>query len=197
MVTKHLDLGCGSKPRNPYNRNELWGVDINREALQLGNIKLADMSFEKIPFETNYFDSVSAYDFLEHVPRALASANEKSIRFPFVELMNEIWRVLTPGGLFYAVTPAYPRQEAFVDPTHVNIITENTHSYFTEPHLQAKMYGFVGSFKVRRAEWMRPMYAMYEWEPDKPTLSHRFKKVKNCIKRRNTHFLWEFEAVKP
>lgn len=195
MVTKHLDLGCGTKPRNPYKQEEIWGIDISQEALQLSSkIKFSNLSVEKIPFEDSFFDSVSSYDFLEHIPRLLASDNDMHVRFPFIELMNEIWRVLKHGGLLYAVTPAYPRQEAFVDPTHVNIITENTHIYFTEPLLMAKMYGFVGSFKVRRAEWMRPMY---EWEPDEPTLSHRFKKIKNRIKGRNTHFLWEFEAIKP
>lgn len=194
MVTKHLDLGCGTKPRNPYKHEEVFGIDISPEALQLGNnIKFADLSIEKIPFENNYFDSVTAYDFLEHIPRVLPSNNKGYIRFPFIELMNEIWRVLKHGGLLYAVTPAYPRQEAFVDPTHVNIITEKTHIYFTEPLLLANMYGFDGSFKVLRAEWMRPMF---EWEPDKPTISHRFKKIKNRIKRRNTHFLWELEAIK-
>jgi SAM-dependent methyltransferase len=195
MITKHLDLGCGYAPRNPYDRDEIWGIDISQEVLQLsGKIKHADLSFEKIPFEDNNFDSVSAYDFLEHIPRVLASSKEERIRFPFIELMNEIWRVLKRGGLLYAVTPAYPRQEVFVDPTHVNIITEKTHIYFTEPLLMAKAYGFDGSFKVLRAEWMRPMY---DWEPDKPTISHRFKRIKNRIKRRNTHFLWELEAIKP
>lgn len=195
MITKHLDLGCGYAPRNPYGQDEIWGIDISQEVLQLSSeIKFSDLSVEKIPFEDNWFDSVSAYDFLEHIPRVLASSKEERMRFPFIELMNEIWRVLKHGGLLYAVTPAYPRQEAFVDPTHVNIITEKTHMYFTEPLLTARIYGFAGSFKVRRAEWMRPMY---EWEPDKPTISHRFKKIKNRIKRRNTHFLWEFEAIKP
>jgi SAM-dependent methyltransferase len=195
MVTKHLDLGCGTKPRNPYGQEEIWGIDISQEAIQLSrNIKFSNLSVEKIPFEDGFFDSVSSYDFFEHIPRLLASNNEVQVRFPFIELMNEIWRVLKHGGLLYAVTPAYPRQEAFVDPTHVNIITENTHIYFTEPFLMAKMYGFTGRFKVRRAVWMRPMY---EWEPDKPTMSHRFKKIKNRIKGRNTHFLWEFEAIKP
>ncbi len=195
MITKHLDLGCGYAPRNPYGQDEIWGIDISQEVLQLsGKIKYSDLSVEKIPFEDNNFDSVSAYDFLEHIPRVLASGKKEHMRFPFIELMNEIWRVLKHGGLLYAVTPAYPRQEAFVDPTHVNIITEKTHMYFTEPLLMAKVYGFDGSFKVRRAEWMRPMY---DWEPDKPTLSHRIKKIKNRIKRRNTHFLWELEAIKP
>ena len=188
MVTKHLDLGCGHAPRNPYRRDEMWGIDISKEVLQLGNnIKFSDLSVEKIPFEGDYFDSVSAYDFL--------ASNGDHMRFPFIELMNEIWRVLKPGGLLYAVTPAYPRQEAFMDPTHVNIITEKTHTYFSGPDRMAKMYGFVGNFKVRRAEWILPKY--YEREPDRPTLAHRFRKIRNHIKRRNTHFLWELEVIKP
>ena len=27
-ASRHLDLGCGTKPRNPYRRTELHGVDI-------------------------------------------------------------------------------------------------------------------------------------------------------------------------
>jgi len=28
MKTKTLDLGCGVNPRNPFNADELFGVDI-------------------------------------------------------------------------------------------------------------------------------------------------------------------------
>jgi hypothetical protein len=28
MTTKHLDIGCGSNPRNPFAYNELYGVDL-------------------------------------------------------------------------------------------------------------------------------------------------------------------------
>ena len=28
MSTKHLDIGCGANPRNPFNCDELYGVDI-------------------------------------------------------------------------------------------------------------------------------------------------------------------------
>ncbi|MBK9624661.1 MAG: hypothetical protein IPO38_08895 [Rhodocyclaceae bacterium] len=27
-ITRHLDIGCGSTPRNPYQRTEAHGVDI-------------------------------------------------------------------------------------------------------------------------------------------------------------------------
>jgi hypothetical protein len=28
MSTKHLDLGCGENPRNPYGQECLYGLDI-------------------------------------------------------------------------------------------------------------------------------------------------------------------------
>lgn len=39
-MTKTLDLGCGPNPRNPYNADELYGIDIrSQENL---NIKVVD-----------------------------------------------------------------------------------------------------------------------------------------------------------
>ncbi|MBS4067305.1 MAG: class I SAM-dependent methyltransferase [Sulfurimonas sp.] len=190
-MTNHLDIGCGKRPRNPYNRDIVWGVDISESAaLENGNIKLCNVALDPIPFEDAFFDSVSAYDFLEHLPRMLI--NNGSVRFPVVEFMNEVWRVLKPGGLFYAVTPAYPRQEVFVDPTHINVITEKTHEYFTAPHYLARMYGFEGHFIVRRIRWVR---LMRDYEPYNPTLSQRFKRFKDRIKGRMAHFMWEFEKI--
>ena len=61
--------------------------------------------------------------------------------------MNEIYRVLKPGGTFYAITPYYPRDEAFVDPTHVNIITNKTHTYFQAHNIKQECMGLRGALK--------------------------------------------------
>jgi hypothetical protein len=66
--------------------------------------------------------------------------------------MNELRRILKRGGLFYSATPAFPCKSAFVDPTHVNIITEQTFPcYFcTDPHSGpwVRRYGFNGVFEM-------------------------------------------------
>lgn len=192
-MTHHLDIGCGTRPRNPYKRDTVWGVDISACVVsENSNIKICNVALEKIPFDNNFFDSVSAYDFLEYLPRSLII--EGKSYFPFVELMNDVWRVLKPNGLFYAVTPAYPRQEAFVDPTHTNFITEKTHEYFTPPHYLARMYGFEGYFTIRRIGWVR---LMRDYEPLNPSLAQRVKKFKDRMKRRMAHFMWEFEKISP
>jgi SAM-dependent methyltransferase len=151
-MTKALDIGCGPIPKNTFNADEVYGVDI-REDID-SNIKHADLSIESIPYENAYFDYVTAHDFIEHVPRVAYVPNRRNC---FVELMNEVYRVLKIGGLFLSFTPAYPKVEAFRDPTHVNIITEETFSlYFDDKNRWATMYGFVGAFELIQQEWRGP-----------------------------------------
>ncbi|MBV1776441.1 class I SAM-dependent methyltransferase [Burkholderiaceae bacterium DAT-1] len=151
-ATKTLDLGCGPNPRNLFNAAEVYGIDI-RES-DNPNIKAADLAIEPIPFPDNHFEFVTAHDFIEHIPRVIYMPHR---RFPFIELMNEVYRVLKPGGMFLSFTPAYPHGEAFRDPTHVNIITEQTfQAYFDDTNRWGTMYGFNGAFKIVSQEWKGP-----------------------------------------
>ena len=194
-MTRHLDLGCGPVPRNPYQRDELFGVDLSG-SVDGGPIRRANLVMQPIPFADNSFESVSAYDFLEHVPRVMPTADGQNTRFPFIELMNEVWRVLKPGGMLYAITPVYPGKAAFQDPTHVNIMTVDTHTYFTRPQKMAAMYGFTGDFEARRVQLTRPNPQVAFIPPpegwwERLRLAHRIRRGA-C-----GHLIWEFEAVKP
>ncbi len=193
-TTRHLDLGCGDKPRNPYQRDELHGIDIfPRHEPGKYEIRKANLALEAIPYPDAYFDSVSAYDFLEHVPRVLMTADASSTRFPFIELMNEIWRVLKPGGLLYASTPLYPHAAVFQDPTHVNFLTIESHIYFTQPKLLARMYGFAGDFSVKR---VMPLSPRFDYEPQNASWTHTLRKWNRARRNANSHVLWEFIANK-
>lgn len=192
--TRHLDLGCGGTPRNPYRRDELHGIDIALPAQPgAGEIRRANLALEPIPYADNSFDSLSAYDFLEHVPRVLPTADGLAMRFSFVELMNEAWRVLKPGGLLYASTPCYPCAEAFQDPTHVNIVTTGTHEYFTQPGLKARMYGFAGAFATVRVLRYSPRG---DYEPVRSGWRHELRMWNRARRGATTHLLWELSAVK-
>jgi SAM-dependent methyltransferase len=149
MKTKSLDLGCGAAPKNFFEAEEVYGIDV-REDLEK-NIHVADLAIESIPFPDNFFDYVTAHDFLEHIPRLVYLPQRRN---SFVELMNEIWRVLKVGGRLLSVTPAYPQPAAFVDPTHVNFITEQTFTlYFDDKNRWAGGYGFKGAFEIISQEW--------------------------------------------
>ena len=123
METKHLDIGCGSNPRNPFSQDLLYGIDILSidDSNHDFEYVRSDVVLEKLPFEDSFFDSISCYDFLEHIPRTIH--RDSKLEFSFVGFMNEVHRILKPKGIFYALTPGYPNQAAFVDPTHVNFIT--------------------------------------------------------------------------
>jgi SAM-dependent methyltransferase len=189
---QHLDLGCGQKPKNPYAYEQVYGIDIRAglSAPGVEHIAAANLSVEPIPFESDRFDSVSAYDFFEHVPRVVIDPQGHT-RFPFVQLMNEVWRVLKPSGLLYAVTPAYPHEKAFRDPTHVNIIAAKTQRYFTLPELGARMYGFTGEFVLRRQVRILPRGA---YEPR--SMSRALLRQLDGVVGKRSHLVWEFEAVK-
>ena len=216
----HLDLGCGAVPRNPYHRAQLCGVDIRSvQGIEGAEIRVANVALEPIPWADNSFASVSAFDFFEHVPRVLAGADGRTTLFPFVRLMDEVWRVLADGGKLWALTPAFPNEESFRDPTHVNIITERTHEYFCGDKPLARMYGFAGSFRAVRTGWVR-LEAAFDATADvrpAPTWSKRLlphrrlaRFVRDIVRRlrgrsmgargrnddRLMYFLWEFEAVK-
>lgn len=191
---RHLDLGCGTTPRNPYGKRMLYGVDLRHiESRALFEIVPANLAFEPIPFASSMFGSVSAFDFIEHMPRVLNGAEPNTTCFPFVRLMDEVWRVLAPGGLFYALTPCYPSAEAFQDPTHVNIITEGTHAYFCGEEPLARMYGFTGRFTARRAQWVIPEHSQVSVPL---TWQQEWKRRRKAKGGRLAYFLWELEAIK-
>ena len=151
-MSRSLDLGCGRNPKNIFNADEVFGVDVLDDLDS--NIKRADLVIEQIPFEDDSFEYVTAHDFLEHIPRVIYAPSRRNA---FVEVMNEIYRVLRVGGLFLSFTPAYPNAEAFRDPTHVNIITDQTfQAYFDDVNRWATSYGFKGAFQIKLQEWRGP-----------------------------------------
>ena len=153
-MTKSLDLGSGRNPKNTFGADELYGIDIQEN---LGNpqVKCADLAIEPIPFDDDSFEFVTAHDFLEHIPRVVYAPKRRNA---FVEVMNEIYRVLKPGGTFLSLTPAFPQPAVFRDPTHVNFITDETFPlYFDDKNRWASIYGFRGAFAIHLQEWRGPL----------------------------------------
>ena len=97
-----LDVGCGTgfilSLAHSY-FEELYGIDITPAMLDLAaikfkeenvnNIKLIQASSDELPFPDSYFDVVTGYGFLHHLPSLLPT-------------FGEIYRVLKDGGIFYS-----------------------------------------------------------------------------------------------
>lgn len=152
----HVDIGAGNYPRNTFDATSMIVVDLFVEPRVIGNTRFIKCdATSHIPIEDNSVESISCYDFMEHIPRWIKNESD-DIKFPFIEFMNEIHRCLKPGGIFYAITPAFPSDAAFQDPTHVNFISVKTIDYFagSRPLARELGYGFTGSFEVVAQRWI-------------------------------------------
>lgn len=79
-----------------------------------------------LPWEDNSVGAIRMHDFLEHIPIGKV-----------VPLMNEIHRVLVPGGWVLSSTPSTDGRGAFQDPTHCSFHNQNSFWYYTRQQ-QAK-----------------------------------------------------------
>lgn len=105
-----LDLGAAHrKPPGYLGVDRLPGEGVDIVATLPGRVDLPDGSVGLI----------RAVDFLEHVP-------EK------VPLINELYRLLAPGGILLSLTPSSDGRGAYQDPTHVAYYNENSFWYYTD-----------------------------------------------------------------
>ena len=128
-----VDLGCGFRKKGNL------GIDLTAEGTQADLI--CRLGFEPIPLEDEVADTIWCRDFLEHIPKAYYSEREQALRYPIIELLNEIWRILKPGGTFTSFTPCYPAVEVHQDPTHLSVWTLESMAYFCGKYPVAKLYG--------------------------------------------------------
>lgn len=159
-MNRLLDLGCGAFDFEHTIKgfkeevDEIYGIDLQ----DFGNphIKVCDIVTDPFPFPDNYFTYVRAHNILEHIPKLIYYPKR---RYPFVEVMNEIHRVLVPDGKCEILVPVHPNISSFTDPTHVSHITLNTitgyfciEGRYLFEYCQAH-YGYKGTFSVWEINW--------------------------------------------
>lgn len=95
------------------------------------------------PWPDSMIEEVRAYDGPEHL--------HSKVRF-----MNEVHRVLKPGGLLDLFVPTTDGRGAFQDPTHVSYWTPNDLLYYCEEFAEWKRfheaYGITARFRVPGAD---------------------------------------------
>ena len=65
--------------------------------------------------------------------------------------MEDIWRVLKPGGMFNAMVPSTDGRGAFQDPTHVSFWNINSWLYYSDDAYR-DLYGIKADFEILKAE---------------------------------------------
>ncbi|MFJ8111257.1 glycosyltransferase [Streptomyces sp. NPDC096132] len=123
-----LDLGAAHrKPPGYLGVDQRAGAGVDIVATLPGKLDLPD-------------DSVGlmrAVDFLEHVPAK-------------VPLINELYRLLAPGGMLLTMTPSSDGRGAYQDPTHVAYYNENSFWYYTDNQYRAFVPDIEARFQSSR-----------------------------------------------
>jgi SAM-dependent methyltransferase len=73
------------------------------------------------PFGDNRFDTLTAFDVVEHLDDIVAA-------------MSEIHRICTPGAMVHLTVPHFSSDGAYTDPTHRHYFGAFTFHYFSEGH---------------------------------------------------------------
>ena len=123
-----IDLGCGQSKHG----DDFIGVDYTKYK---GVDVVWDLEEYPYPFPDDCASLVLATHVLEHINP------HKGV---FINMMNEVWRIMRPGGEFAFVVPYAGSPGYWQDPTHVNPINRNTLAYFDplDPKLGNQLYNF-------------------------------------------------------
>ena len=121
--TPVLNLGCGR-----MNQKEFFGLDIE----DYDGVDVVANAEETLPFPDNTFEAVVAQDVLEHL------IPQKSIH-----IMEEIYRVLRPKGVFEFLVPSTDGNNiaAFQDPTHYSYWNQMKFRYFLSDTVEGSFRG--------------------------------------------------------
>lgn len=113
-----LDIGCGERPREGY-----LGVDyIKTPAVKYQ----VDIRKTPWPFKNESVSDIYCQQFLEHLNG-----------YHRVKFMNEVYRVLAPGGKAEIISPYWTSARSIQDPTHLwPPLAENSFLYFNETWLR-------------------------------------------------------------
>lgn len=156
-----LDIGCGDGVLLSFIKNaKLYGVDLDQTSLDFAatkvNAKFIQAPATKLPFKNNCFDVVLAAEIIEHLTQPK-------------KLIQEVKRVLKPGGYLIITTPV-KQSGKLTDQLHVQEfsateLTKLLQTYFqsvtifqSHPLWLKKLYTFTlfnfGRFHLDLFRWL-------------------------------------------
>jgi hypothetical protein len=141
-----------SKPARPAHLQEVPGVKLNLgccDAPLAGFVNVDRVAGPGVdvlvdlrnpwPCADDSVDHIRAWDVIEHLPDK-------------IHTMNEIWRVLAPGGTAEIVVPTTDGSGAFQDPTHTSFWNRRSFLYYEagNPYRErfARHYGIKAKFRT-------------------------------------------------
>ena len=123
-----LNLACGQRKEEGY-----FGIDIVP-----GDTVDAVVDLEQFPWpiESNSAEDIICSHYVEHTT-------------DLIKFMDEVYRILKPGGKIKIIAPYYTSIRCWQDPTHKRAISEATFLYFNKGWRDANKldhYGILSDF---------------------------------------------------
>lgn len=116
MARRKLDIAGGQVSPPGWTNIDLWeGADI-----------VHDLFTFPWPLEDRSVSEARCSHFVEHLP--MEYVDGKDMLFAF---MDEVWRILKPGGTFEVRHPHLQSERAFQDPTHRRFLPAATWAYMS------------------------------------------------------------------
>lgn len=150
-MTKILDVGCGHKKRPGA-----VGIDI----LEDSDADIVhDLNSFPWPIDDDEFDVIYATHVLEHLEDV-------------IKIMEELHRILKPGGRLIIETPHYTSWNAYTDPTHRRFFGFRSFNYFIEGTCEERLQYSDVRFKLihvflgnrrgqKKPDWKKPLEAIF------------------------------------
>jgi predicted SAM-dependent methyltransferase len=162
-----VDLACGDNKREGF-----IGVDFVETS---STDVVFDLQTYPWPFEDNSVDEINCSHYVEHIPHNIMNPNDR--RDGWIQFMDEVYRILKPGGKATITTPYYTSIRADQDPTHCRSISEASYYYVNKEwrdNNKLSHYGIKCDFDVRfsfyvtnelilKSEEIRNRAFKYDW----------------------------------
>jgi SAM-dependent methyltransferase len=172
-----LDIGCGI---NKYP----GAIGLDRSASTRADV-IADLDCFPYPLRDSSFREVRAIHVIEHVSDV-------------IRMMEEVHRLLAPGGRVFIATPHYTDFSSFCDPTHRWHLNSFSLRYFGPDHAGFGYYSKARfheiSVHVRLLALWR--YLGFELLVNRFPRFRRFWEFYLCYVVRGKVIDWELEAIK-
>lgn len=128
-----LDIACGASKQHGWvglDIQPIPGVDI-----------VHDLNIHPWPLPDECAIRAKASHIIEHIP-PVAISDRRGTWFPFLEFMDEVWRVLKYDGEFMISCPHGNSQGQLQDPTHCHALNEMQWAYFDPLVFDGLFYSF-------------------------------------------------------
>ncbi len=150
---KILDLGCGDRKMKAGRRDEVVGLD--KVKTPSTDVVFDIDSRRPLPFKSSSFGMVYANHVFEHINDV-------------VFLLEELHRILKPGGKLVINTPHFSSSDFYIDPTHRHPFASQSFDYFDPSTHLGKSFGFYSKVKFKILEkriiftWL-PYRLLFSW----------------------------------